>query len=195
MSIKVEKSKSLKVEKSKSRKVERSKGLKVEKSGDWGGVVDVRSAVEMLDAAGEGFAEADILVFAAAVADFRPANPVDHKIKEHKDGFDLRLVANPDIAFEFGKVKRENQVSVGFALETDDGLQAALEKKEKKNFDLIVLNSLQDQGAGFGGDTNRITIIGKDNKPVLFELKSKADVALDILDEISRFINRDSIYE
>lgn len=147
-------------------------------------ITKVKSAVEMYDATANLFSASDIVVFTAAVADFRPENPKDQKIKDRKGGFSLNLIPNPDIAYDMGKQKRSGQFTIGFALETDDGIQAAIEKKAKKNFDLIVLNSLQDQGAGFGGDTNRISIIGRDNKLQKFELKTKADVAKDILMEI-----------
>jgi len=149
-------------------------------------IYKVKSAEEMFSVASGLFSKTDIAVFTAAVADFRPDYPKDHKIKNARDGFQLNLIPNPDIALELGKQKLDQQVSIGFALETDDGIEAAIEKKEKKNFDLIVLNSLQDQGAGFGGDTNRVSIIGKDNKPQKFELKTKAEVAQDILIAISQ---------
>jgi len=152
-------------------------------------IINVKSAVEMFDAAVKIFPESDIAVFTAAVADYRPENPKDQKIKDTKSAYQLNLVPNPDIAKELGKQKIEGQLSVGFALETDDGIRAAIEKKNNKNFDLIILNSLQDKGAGFGGDTNRITIIGKDNKLKKFELKTKEEVAMDILMEISRLLN------
>ncbi len=152
----------------------------------------VISAAEMMDAAEKGYQDSEIAVFAAAVADFRPLYPKDQKIKDSKEGFELKLVPNPDIALELGKVKKANQIHVGFALETDDGIQAAINKKSKKNFDLIVLNSLQDPGAGFGGDTNRISIFGKGNKLKKFELKTKAEVAQDILAEIFSFQNASS---
>lgn len=147
-------------------------------------ITKVKSAVEMYDVARNYFSASDIAVFTAAVADFRPDNPKDQKIKDARGGFQLNLIPNPDIALELGKKKMSRQISIGFALESDEGIQAALEKREKKNLDLIILNSLQDQGAGFGGDTNRITIIGKDNNLQKFELKSKAEVAKDILNEI-----------
>ncbi|MEA1877453.1 MAG: bifunctional phosphopantothenoylcysteine decarboxylase/phosphopantothenate--cysteine ligase CoaBC [Bacteroidota bacterium] len=147
-------------------------------------ITKVKSAVEMYDATANLFSASDIVVFTAAVADFRPEYPTDQKIKDARGGFSLNLIPNPDIAYDLGKQKRSGQFTIGFALETDDGIQAAIEKKANKNFDLIVLNSLQDHGAGFGGDTNRISIIGKDNKPQKFELKTKAEVAKDILMEI-----------
>ncbi len=148
------------------------------KRGGFAEIIKVKSAVEMYNAATEAFGKVDIAVFAAAVADFRPADPRDYKIKEKNRGFSIDLIPNPDIAMELGKKKRSDQISVGFALETDEGLKSALLKKEAKNFDLIVLNTLQDQGAGFGVDTNQITLIGKDNNPKKYELKSKVDVPI-----------------
>lgn len=151
-------------------------------------LIRVKSAQEMLEAAQRASSGADILVFTAAVADYRPADPKKAKIKGHDQGFSLEMIPNPDIASELGRIKSSGQLSVGFALETDQGLSSALAKKRKKNFDLIVLNSLQDQGAGFGGDTNRITLIGPDNNPRQFELKTKTEVAADILDAISSLL-------
>lgn len=148
----------------------------------------VTTAREMLRAARQSHNEADIAVFAAAVADFRPANPKEQKIKDPDKGLEMKFIPNPDIAYELGRAKKDTQIHVGFALETDDGLTAAYEKRSIKNFDLIVLNSLQDSGAGFGGDTNRVTLIGKDNKPAVFELKTKAEVAADILDAMEGLV-------
>lgn len=149
----------------------------------------VKSAVQMFQETKRLYEHADIGLFAAAVSDFRPAHPEEQKIKDRKTGLDLQLIPNPDIALEMGKRKKDRQINVGFALETDDGIDSAVQKKTKKNFDLIVLNSLQDQGAGFGGDTNRITMIALDNKPRLFELKTKAEVAADILNAINDLLN------
>lgn len=168
------------VERVKGGKGERGKGLHI---------VPVKSAMEMYEAASQLFPESDISIFTAAVADFRPDHPEDQKIKDRDEGFALNLIPNPDIAFELGKLKKSGQLTIGFALETDTGLESALLKKYKKNFDLIVLNSLQDPGAGFGGDTNRITLIGQDNKPQVFELKTKAEVASDILDAVFGLLN------
>jgi len=149
-------------------------------------VFHVKSAEEMFEVAAGLFNEADVAVFAAAVADFRPVEAKEHKIKEKRKGITLDLVPNPDIALELGNQKSPAQITVGFALESDDGLDAAIAKKDRKNFDLIVLNSLQDPGAGFGGDTNQITLIGKDNNPKRFELKTKKEVAQDIVDAIHK---------
>lgn len=148
--------------------------------------VDVQSAKEMLDAAQKSFEDADIAIMAAAVADYAPEQQLDHKIKREHDGIDcIRLVKNPDIARALGQAKRPGQILVGFALETDNGDANAREKLERKNLDMIVLNSLSDKGAGFGTDTNKITVFfAKSDTPVSFPLKSKAEVAADIFDSI-----------
>ena len=148
-------------------------------------VVYVESARQMLEAAEKAFVEADIAIMAAAVADYAPEQYVGHKIKREHDEVDsIRLVKNPDIAATLGKSKRAGQTLVGFALETDNGLANAREKLERKNLDMIVLNSLSDKGAGFGTDTNKITVITCDGETA-FPLKSKADVAADIIDCIT----------
>ncbi len=146
--------------------------------------IPVVSATEMHEACLKIFPEMDIAIMNAAVSDFRPLEQADNKIKRSTEELELRLVPNPDIAASLGAAKKENQLLLGFALETDEGMTAALAKKKKKNFDMIILNSLQDKGAGFGGDTNMITIVGKDNKSQKFELKSKTEVASDIIDAI-----------
>jgi phosphopantothenoylcysteine decarboxylase/phosphopantothenate--cysteine ligase len=122
---------------------------------------------------------------AAAVADYRPERISDRKIKKSDSDLSISLVRTKDILASIGKEKREGQLLIGFALETDDGLTNAQSKLERKNLDLIVLNSLQDAGAGFAHDTNRITILGKDNKRQEFELKGKELVAIDILKSIT----------
>ena len=151
-------------------------------------LIRITSAIEMFEAAKKAFREADIAVFAAAVADFRPVETKDYKIKEKQHNFSIDLTPNPDIAYELGKIKKTSQLTVGFALETNEGVAEAIAKKKKKNFDLIILNSLKDPGAGFGVDTNRITLIAKDNKARRFELKSKTDVARDILDSVAHLV-------
>lgn len=148
--------------------------------------IDVESACEMLDAARRAFADADIAVMAAAVADYAPAEQRCSKIKrEHEDVESICLVKNPDIARTLGQEKRPGQILVGFALETDNGEANALEKLSRKNLDMIVLNTLADPGAGFGTDTNKITIYSaKSNEPRVFPLKSKTEVARDIFDTV-----------
>lgn len=147
--------------------------------------VDVESAREMLDACLEAFPTADIAIMAAAVADYTVANPAARKIKrEHTEVPTLELVKNPDIAATLGARKRQNQLLVGFALETDHAIENGREKLRRKNLDMVVVNSLEDAGAGFGTDTNRITIVFTDGSTRSFPLKSKADVAADILDSL-----------
>ena len=154
--------------------------------------VDVESAAEMLAAAAEAFADADIAVMAAAVADYTPAEPRTPKIKrEHEDVESIALVKNPDIARTLGAAKRVGQLLVGFALETDNGDANAHEKLSRKNLDMIVLNSLADAGADFGTDTNKVSVFYADSRRPdrVFDLKSKAAVAADILDCIEPLLN------
>lgn len=145
-------------------------------------LIRVESAKEMHDAAKKYFPNCDVAILSAAVADYRPAEVADKKMKR-KEGEDLsiHLTPNPDIARSLGEVKRENQILVGFALETDNEESNAQKKMEKKNFDFIVLNSLQDAGAGFGHDTNKVTILSRSGEKQTFALKSKTEVAKDIL--------------
>ncbi len=147
--------------------------------------IRVETAQQMYDAAASRFETSDIAVLAAAVADYRPGEIAEQKIKKSGEGMTLDLVRTTDIAASLGKVKRSDQIIVGFALETSNEVSNAQEKLKKKNFDFIVLNSLNDQGAGFNFDTNKITILHRGNKRKDFELKSKAGVAEDIVNEIS----------
>lgn len=149
-------------------------------------VVKVESAREMLDATIKHFNQADITILAAAVADYAPAHPAEHKIKrEGHEAPTIELVKNPDIAATLGKDKRNNQLLVGFALETDNEQTNALEKMERKNLDMIVLNSLRDSGAGFQTDTNKVTIFDRNGQMTCYDLKPKSEVASDILDHIT----------
>jgi len=145
----------------------------------------VNTASEMYLACCRHFEEADVVIFAAAVADYRPAKPAAHKLKKEENELTIRLVKNVDIAFEFGKLKQPKQLSVGFALETNDETLHATGKLLKKNFDLIILNSMNDSQATFGFDTNKISIIRKDLSRVDHPLKTKTMVAADIVQEIS----------
>jgi phosphopantothenoylcysteine decarboxylase / phosphopantothenate---cysteine ligase len=157
-------------------------------------LVPVNSASEMYMACCRFFEEVDIAVFAAAVADYRSATIAEQKIKKDEDSFTINMIKNADIAYEFGKVKSSKQFSVGFALETNDELTHATGKLEKKNFDMVVLNSLNDMHATFGYDTNKISIIKKDRSRKVFSLKHKLEVANDIVIEISsELINRHKI--
>ncbi len=146
----------------------------------------VTSANDMYLAAKSYFSEADIIIFAAAVADYTPATVADKKIKKKEQKFNIELVKTVDLAGSLGKEKKNNQIIVGFALETDNELANAKDKLERKNFDMIILNSLNDKGAGFGHDTNQITIIKKNGKVVEYPLKSKIEVANDIVEAVAR---------
>jgi phosphopantothenoylcysteine decarboxylase / phosphopantothenate---cysteine ligase len=148
----------------------------------------VQSAEEMYTACAKLFPDTDISILAAAVADYRPKNISDKKIKKTGNDLYVELVRTTDIASSLGKIKKEGQLLIGFALETNDELENAKGKLERKNFDFIVLNSLQDKGAGFQHGTNKITIVGKNNKIKEFELKTKVEVANDIVDEVESFL-------
>jgi phosphopantothenoylcysteine decarboxylase/phosphopantothenate--cysteine ligase len=143
-------------------------------------VKHVVTASEMLQACTEFFGQADITVLSAAVADYRPREEAKQKIKKKEGGLTLELTKTDDIAETLGKRKQGGQIIVGFALETQDEESNARKKLASKNFDLIVLNSLNDEGAGFGHDTNKVTIMDSKGKKT-FELKSKKQVAGDIV--------------
>ena len=147
-------------------------------------LLKVNTAAQMRDKTLEHFASSDIILLAAAVADYTPKEVSESKLKKKEQEFNLTLIKTADIALEAGKLKKNGQVMVGFALETDHELENAKAKREAKNFDFIVLNSLKDEGAGFGYDTNKITIIDKNNKTTNFELKNKKEVARDIVQTI-----------
>lgn len=146
--------------------------------------IDVESAAEMHRAAADAFKDADGGILCAAVADFTPEQVADQKIKREKDDLVLRLKPTCDIAASLGKEKRSDQLLVGFALETCDEVSHAQDKLARKNFDFIVLNSLNDKGAGFRSDTNKITIIDR-TEAVSYPLKRKQEVAEDIVDKLS----------
>lgn len=146
-------------------------------------VVKVLSAKEMYQACHNVFNSANIVIGAAAVADYRPKVVADQKIKKSDEEFTIVLEKNPDILASLGAIKT-NQFLVGFALETENEIEYAKSKLKKKNLDLIVLNSLNDKGAGFGKPTNKVTFIDKDFTIFPQELKSKEAVAKDIIDQI-----------
>ena len=149
-------------------------------------VTHVESAREMYTAATELFPHCNGAILSAAVADYRPAECADHKLKKQgSDGMTLELVQNPDILASLGKMKTSKQTLVGFALETDNEEANAQHKLEKKNLDYIVLNSLRDKGAGFGVDTNKVTIIARDGKKKESPLMSKLEVARLIVQEVT----------
>lgn len=149
--------------------------------------IDVESAEEMYQAAMAHYPTCDAGILCAAVADFTPEVKAEQKIKREGDNLILHLKPTQDIAAALGKTKRDNQILIGFALETTDELTHAQSKLTRKNFDFIVLNSLNDAGAGFRHDTNKITIVSKDNTKE-YPLKPKSEVAADIIDELEKSI-------
>jgi phosphopantothenoylcysteine decarboxylase / phosphopantothenate---cysteine ligase len=150
-------------------------------------LIQVESAQEMFDACSGLFGETDGAVLCAAVADFTPAYPSDKKTKRGAESLTLELKPTTDIAATLGERKKPGQLLVGFALETNDEMQNARDKLRRKNLDFIVLNSLNDAGAGFGVETNKVTIFDKHNNQTEYELKSKASVAADIVEKIATF--------
>ena len=147
--------------------------------------VDVESAAQMYEVTSKEFVNSDVAVLSAAVADFTPKEKADHKIKRGKDDLLLELLPTKDIAAELGRIKTASQLLVGFALETNDEEMNALSKMQRKNLDMIVLNSLNDKGAGFSVDTNKVTILDKAGDKTVYELKTKVEVAKDIVDQIA----------
>ena len=150
--------------------------------------IDVVSAEEMYNAAHQYYTDVDIAILSAAVADFRPKKIAIQKIKKKVSALEIELMPTKDILASLGKMKK-HQFLVGFALETNNELENAKRKLKRKNLDAIVLNSLQDKGAGFATDTNKITFIDKDLNEKSFDLKSKVEVAKDIINEILNKIN------
>lgn len=151
--------------------------------------IDVESAEQMYEATTREFTDTDAAILCAAVADYRPKEQADNKIKRAEgSNLTLELIPNKDIAAALGKVKKEGQILIGFALETNNEEQNALAKIQKKNLDFIVLNSLNDNGAGFQYDTNKIAILDKSGKRTNFELKNKKDVAKDIINNTLELI-------
>lgn len=151
-------------------------------------LVNVKSADEMLSEVQKVWPDCNVGVFAAAVADYRPKDMAIEKIKKKSDEMTIELVKNPDILKWAGKNKKDNQHLVGFALETQDLKKNATKKLEAKNLNFIVMNSLKDSGAGFGVDTNKISILDNRNNFQSFELKSKEAVAEDILNYLKTYI-------
>ncbi len=151
-------------------------------------VTNVTTAESMAEACISLFPKCNIAILSAAVADFTPVTSAKKKIKKNDSSLTITLKETVDIAGHLGKMKKRSQLLAGFALETDNELKNAVAKLRKKNLDIIVLNSLRDKGAGFGIDTNRITIIDRDNNIDKFELKSKEEAARDILDKIVSMI-------
>jgi len=150
--------------------------------------IDVVSAADMLEACKAEFNSADITVMSAAVADYMPVTRADQKIKKTNNEFSLDLKKTTDILATLGTLKTNKQLLIGFALETENEEEYAKAKLAKKNLDLIVLNSLNDKGAGFKKDTNKITIFNKAAEKTVFEMKSKSEVAVDICNEILKLL-------
>jgi phosphopantothenoylcysteine decarboxylase/phosphopantothenate--cysteine ligase len=146
--------------------------------------IDVMSAADMLQACLENFPQADITIMSAAVADYTPVHVADQKIKKKEDAFSIELKKTTDILAQLGRLKTDKQILVGFALETEQEEEHAKDKLARKNLDLIVLNSLNDKGAGFQLDTNKITIFNRAFERKVYDTKSKAEVAADICSEI-----------
>lgn len=150
--------------------------------------INITSAQDLYEACDQHFADSDIIIMSAAVADYRPQAIANEKIKKDDNELTLVLEKTTDILKALGEKKRPGQILVGFALETNNEKENAIQKVRRKNLDFIVLNSLRDPGAGFAGDQNKITIIDGDGKEQSFELKSKLEVAKDIANEILSLI-------
>ncbi len=149
---------------------------------------DVNSASEMHKKAVEIFSDCDAAILAAAVADFTPSDSTDSKLKRGKDNLNISLTPTKDIAAELGKIKSAGQITVGFALEKENETENAITKLKKKNLNFIVLNSMNDAGAGFNTDTNKITIINNKEEVFEFKLKPKNLVAIDIIDKLEDYL-------
>ena len=152
-------------------------------------VMRVQTADEMYDACHQVFEETDIAIMAAAVADYSPVSVAGEKIKKKEESWSVALKKTPDILKSLGQKKKENQVLAGFALETSNERENALSKLQQKNADIIILNSLRDKDAGFGKDTNKVTIFDRKGGEKNFDLKSKTAVAKDIVDYIIEYIH------
>ena len=146
--------------------------------------IDVKTAQEMQSKVQKYFKSSDIAIFSAAVSDYKTSKVESQKVKKSGENWNITLQKTNDILLQVSQKKKKNQILVGFALETENEMENATAKLQQKNLDLIVLNSLNDKGAGFSHDTNKITIIEKDNKVEEFELKYKSEVAKDIMDKI-----------
>jgi phosphopantothenoylcysteine decarboxylase/phosphopantothenate--cysteine ligase len=149
---------------------------------------NVTSAAEMLQACEQYFKTAKACIMSAAVADYTPVHVAEQKIKKQDGGFSIELKKTTDILKTLGSLKQEGQFLVGFALETNNEEENAVEKLKRKNLDFIVLNSLNDTGAGFQTDTNKITIIDKNLQKTTYTLKSKKEVAQDICSKLKDLI-------
>lgn len=152
-------------------------------------LIRVESAEEMYEVSSEHFESCQAAILSAAVADYRPMTIATEKIKKSEHSLNIRLEPTPDIAKSLAAIKKEGQILVGFALETENEEANAQSKMKRKNFDMIVLNSLKNEGAGFGGDTNKISLFWPDNKQKEFGLKRKSEVARDIVVELLELLN------
>jgi phosphopantothenoylcysteine decarboxylase/phosphopantothenate--cysteine ligase len=152
-------------------------------------VTSVESAAQMYQASMQTFASSDAAILCAAVADFTPETKANSKIKRGDDGMQITLQPTQDIAAALGATKKENQVLVGFALETDNEAANAAGKLQRKNLDFIVLNSLNNPGTCFGFDNNQISIIHKNGTTQTFPVKTKQEVAIDIIDNLCNYLN------
>ena len=146
--------------------------------------IDLTSADQMYEACMKHFPGCDCAILTAAVADYKPLMTEKEKIKRKEGTLTIELRPNRDIAAELGRIKRNNQLVVGFALESQNEIENAISKLKRKNLDMIVLNSIRDVGAGFGFDTNKVSILMKDEKIFHYDLKSKGEVAKDIIHRI-----------
>ncbi len=155
-------------------------------------VEHITTADEMLQTCLIAFEQADVAVLAAAIADYKPAEIAVEKIKKDDNKLILELVRTPDIAATLGKLKRSGQRLIGFALETTNGQAYAIDKMNKKNMDMIVLNNPREAGAGFGHDTNKVSFLFPDNKEQPFELKSKQKVAFDIVEAVHKMLKNNA---
>jgi phosphopantothenoylcysteine decarboxylase / phosphopantothenate---cysteine ligase len=151
--------------------------------------IRVSSAEEMYDSCKPLMGKSDIMVMAAAVADYRPESIAEDKIKKKDEDLNLHLIKTKDILKEAGKEKKKDQILVGFALESEDEKKNALKKLKEKNADMIVLNSIRDEGAGFSKDTNKVTIFDRHSNEFNFEMKNKKEVAKDIVNTIIKYGN------
>ena len=161
----------------------------VECSSDAVNRIDVTSAAEMYNAVVSNKVEFDVAIMAAAVADYTPKEIFTEKVKKKEGDLNIEFIRTQDILKSLGEQKKKGQVLVGFAMETENELENATKKLESKNADLIVLNSLNDEGAGFNSDTNKVTFVYPDNKSTEFELKSKSGVANDIANAVKKILN------